>query len=74
MPSGGLHSSGRHRFEWVHATVPFVDGNVPFTGDDVRHQVSWKDEDAFKRVSRNCDFLKLQFLLDDAEIFTFAFG
>jgi hypothetical protein len=49
------------------------DDCVPFTGNTTRHTVCWKDGDDFGLKRGPIDYRKLAFLMDDAEIFSFAF-
>lgn len=68
----------------ISVAVLDSDGNVvpgrghedcnPFTSDAVRHKVAWRDGDRFTRLERHpIDYYKLEFLVDDAEIFAFQF-
>jgi hypothetical protein len=49
------------------------DDCVPFTGDATRHTVRWRDGTDFGGERGPIDFRKLAFLIDEAEIFGFAF-
>jgi hypothetical protein len=58
-----------------HRTLPgrdFADC-LPFTGDAISHTVRWQDGDDFGGERGPIDYRKLAFLLDEAELFAFAF-
>jgi hypothetical protein len=45
---------------------------VSFDGDTVRHAVAWQDGRAMAPEAKPGSYLKLQFLLDNAELFSFT--
>jgi hypothetical protein len=45
---------------------------VPFEGDAVRHPVGWREGRVMAPELESREFVKLQFLLDNAEIFSFS--
>jgi hypothetical protein len=50
------------------------DDCIPFGGEAIRHRLAWRDGEQFAPPERGPnDYFKIEFLLDDAEIFAFQF-